>query len=88
MKRPLKNRRPIGPLFSTDSDNTDVEESVDDSNTNEVSADDNPVLKQAEDWWEGISNEENKRKMMANYLRSMTDLPDSEIEQMLDEAGL
>ena len=81
MKRPLKNRRPIGPLFSTDSGNTEVEDTG-------VSADDNPVLKQAEDWWEGISDEQNKRKMMGNYLRSMTDLPDSEIEQMLDEAGL
>lgn len=50
--------------------------------------DEDPIIEQAEKWWENISKEENKRKMMKNYLESITDLSSSEIEQKLDEAGL
>lgn len=87
MKRPLKNKRPIGPFFSTDEEYSQSEVAEENATTSEAQHDD-PVLQQAEDWWQGINDERNKRKMMTNYLKSVTDLPDSEVEDMIDEAGL
>jgi catalase len=105
VKRPLKNRRPIGPFvdFESDSDNantvkqatteskqaetqqTSVNEEEEKVKPHEI---DDPILQTAEKWYQSIAKEENKRKMMRNYFRSMTDLPDEEIKNRLDEAGL
>lgn len=48
----------------------------------------NPVLEQAEKWYNAVAKEENKYKMMRNYLLAITTLDESEVEQMLEEAGL
>lgn len=87
MKRPLKNKRPLGPFFSSDSDYSQPETSEQTESQPQAEHDD-PVLQQAEDWWQGINDESNKKKMMTNYLKSVTDLPDSEVEQKVEEAGL
>jgi len=95
VRRPLESVRPFGPLVSSESEpevenqKPEVEEQETDfSSQDNTSTDESPILKQAEDWYESIAKEENKRKMMRNYFRSVSDLSDSEIDKKLDEAGL
>lgn len=76
--RPLENVRPLGPFIGQD--DTDSSTAEDD--------DVDPIAQTAEDWYKSINKEENKRKMMRNYLKSITDLSESEIDQKLDEADL
>lgn len=76
--RPLENIRPVGPFISTDS-----------SSSNQNSdGDKDPLLETAEKWYQSISREQNKRKMMKNYLTSTTNLTEDEIDTKLNEAGL
>lgn len=86
VKRPLKSKRPIGPLkrpigplFS--------ESDLRDANLTE---EESKVMEQAQEWFNSISNEHVKRKYMKNYLSGITDDSFSErrIERMLDEVGL
>lgn len=90
MKRPLKNKRPLGPLIqlSKSASGTSADSSFEDVEEDNGDAIDDPILQQAENWYEQISKEQNKRKMMKNYFKSMTDLPESEIDDKLDRAGL
>lgn len=83
VNRPLEDVRPVGPLVDLDSSKNSSEHSDEDS-----SSEDDPILETAENWYESIAKEKNKRKMMKNYFRSVTDLDESEIEQKLDKAGL
>lgn len=76
--RPLENIRPVGPFINTDSSDTDQN-----SNDNK-----DPLLETAEKWYQSISREQNKRKMMKNYLTSTTNLTEDEIDARLNEAGL
>ena len=91
MNRPLKDKRPIGPFIDLDSE-SDVEsttdQSQDTSTQQDTTSDEHAILETAETWYNSINKEENKRKMMKNYLKSMTDFSDSKIKSMLDEAGL
>jgi len=82
--RPFSSVRPFGPIFSAQEASADTEEVA---NNDSVSIDD-PVLKQAEDWYESVSKEENKRKMMKNYFMSISELSEAEVDRKLDEAGL
>ena len=90
MKRPLKNKRVFGPFINRSTDNSVSRVDATDNDTsnqggnNEV----DPIIQQAENWFESISDESNKRKMMKNYFKSMTDLSDNEIDRKLNEAGL
>jgi len=90
MKRPLKNRRVLGPFISTSDsgDSVELEGDGDVGHDAESTEYEDPILEQAENWFESISKESNKRKMMKNYFKSMTNLSDAEIEQKMDEAGL
>lgn len=92
VNRPLKDRRPIGPFIDLDSGDADVESTVDESQSPSTDqsepSDEHAILETAETWYNSINKEENKRKMMKNYLKSMTDFSDSKIKTMLDEAGL
>lgn len=89
MNRPFKDRRPMGPFLELDDEDNTVEQPEPQSSPEsaQVSSDD-PILETAEKWYQSISKEENKRKMMKNYLDSITDLSESEIMRKLDEAGL
>lgn len=81
--RPLADVRPVGPImFESDSDS---EQSEEDGNTGEA---DDPVLETAEKWYDNITKEGNKRKMMRNYLLSVTDLTPREVDDKLEESGL
>lgn len=86
MKRPLKNRRPIGPFIHSSSQES--EEPQQNSTSVDPESIEDPILQQAEVWFKEISKERNKRKMMKNYMRSISSLSDAEIEEKLDEAGL
>lgn len=89
MNRPFKDRRPVGPFIDLDSEDNTVEEPEAQTQTANASQQiDDPILETAENWYQSISKEKNKRKMMKNYLNSITDLSDSEITRKLDEAGL
>lgn len=83
VNRPLEDRRPVGPLINIDTESETVEQ----TETVEKSTDD-PILETAENWYQSISKEQNKRKMMKNYLMSVTDLSEQEVENKLEEAGL
>jgi len=82
--RPFSSVRPFGPIFSTERVSEDSGENVDDN----IASIDDPVLKQAEDWYESVSKEENKRKMMKNYFMSISELSETEIDRKVDEGGL
>jgi hypothetical protein len=89
MRRPLKDKRPLGPLVdpdfsSSDQEGEDTQQRVETQQENEL----DPITKQAEDWYNSISKQENKRKMMRNYLKSISELSDKEIQEKLDKAGL
>ncbi|EGQ44242.1 MAG: hypothetical protein J07AB43_03010 [Candidatus Nanosalina sp. J07AB43] len=101
MNRPLKDKRPFGPVLDfsdtetennetldEDPNNTDTSPEQVDSEPEHTNTEDNPILETAETWYENIAKEENKRKMMRNYFRSATNLSDEEIQEKLDEAGL
>lgn len=89
MNRPFKDRRPVGPFIDLDSEDNTVEEPESQTQTVNTSQQiDDPILETAENWYQSISKEKNKRKMMKNYLDSITDLSDPEITRKLDEAGL
>jgi len=89
MNRPFKKRRPVGPFIDLDSEDNTVEEPKSQTQTRNTSQQiDDPILETAENWYQSISKEKNKRKMMKNYLSSITDLSESEIARKLDEAGL
>lgn len=89
MKRPLKDKRPLGPLVDPDFSSSDQEsESTQQRVEKQGDGDLDPITKQAEDWYQSISKEENKRKMMRNYLKSISDLSDKEIQEKLDNANL
>lgn len=83
VNRPLEDRRPIGPLINIDTQSETVEQ----TETVNKSTDD-PILETAENWYQSISKEQNKRKMMKNYLMSVTDLSEQEVNSKLDQAGL
>lgn len=77
VKRPLKDKRPIGPF-------------IDEELEEELTSDELAILKQAEEWYQSVSREENKRKMMREYLKGITDddFSNDRIERLLDRAGL
>lgn len=85
VKRPLKDRRPLGPVLDLEDEDSSAPRPSREA-TDQTS--DDPILEQAEEWYKQISKEKNKRKMMRNYLRSVTNLDDSEIKRRLDEANL
>ena len=87
--RPLEDVRPLGPIlsFNEPGDGEGVSQSEQNSSTN-TSSDVDPLLETAENWYESISDESNKRKMMKNYLGSVSELSEPEIDRKLDEAGL
>ena len=86
--RPLEDARPLGPFLSVDDgqDNPAQQRPSNDGNL-DVEYDD-PLVETAEKWYNSISKEENKRKMMRNYLRSVSDLSNEEVEDKLDKVGL
>jgi hypothetical protein len=87
VQRPLAQIRPLGPLIESDNDGDG--EDTQDGDTNVSSTDEqDPILEVAEKWYKSISKERNKRKMMKNYLMSVSDLSASEVEDKLDESGL
>lgn len=102
VNRPLKDKRPLGPFIDVGDDDSTVEQSTTEPQQTEgqpASTDtrgedkkpyeiDDPILQTAEEWYQSIAKEENKRKMMRNYFRSISNLSDEEIENKLDEAGL
>lgn len=85
MDRPFKDRRPIGPFLGVDRDDSSEE---DDENIQSIDNIDDPILQQAERWYENITKQGKKRKMMKNYLMSIADIKEEEIEEMLDNAGI
>lgn len=100
MKRPLKSKRPFGPIVEVNQpfdeeaeQEVESQEPEDDSpfpveDNGGVDADTEAILNQAETWYNEINKERNKRKMMKNYFRSMTDFEDEKIDNLLNEAGL
>jgi len=88
MKRPLKDVRPLGPVFRVNQSQEQPVEQQNREQDNDVSTADDPIVETAEKWYNNVSKEENKRKMMRNYLRSITDLTKEEVEQKLDESGV
>ena len=90
MKRPLKNKRPFGPVIELSETASEQQKSppFEDEGTSVEETGEDAILEQAERWYEQINKEKNKRKMMKNYFKSMTDLTESEIDDKLDRAGL
>lgn len=87
VQRPLAQIRPLGPLVKSGNDGDG--EDTQDADTDVSSTDEqDPILEVAEKWYKSISKERNKRKMMKNYLMSVSDLTASEVEDKLDESGL
>lgn len=93
VKRPLKDIRPIGPLVGDKESSTHEQPSVSVDNLPEEDQRDEVtrnLIEQAENWFEGITQEGMKRKMMINYLDGVTDddVSNERIRSMVDEAQL
>lgn len=92
VKRPLKDIRPIGPLVGDEDSSTHEQRSVSVENLPAEEQRDGVtenLVEQAENWFEGITQEGMKRKMMVNYLDGITDddVSNERIRSMVDEAG-
>jgi len=91
VKRPLKDIRPIGPLVGNGDGSTHKEGSISvddlppDEQRDEVTQN---IVQQAENWFESITEEGMKRKMMINYLDGITDndVSNERIRSMVDKA--
>jgi len=88
MKRPLENVRPLGPVFQVNQSQEQQTEQQNRDENNNSSTTGDPIVETAEKWYNNVSKEENKRKMMRNYLRSITDLTKEEVDQKLDKSGI
>jgi len=80
-RRPLSDVRPIGPFLSAD----DVP-----SDNSPLTRQENKILEHADTWYDKITEEGVKRKMMRNYIDGITDddFPKQRIEKMLNKADL
>lgn len=82
MNRPLDDVRPIGPIV--DSDNSDDQEDQ------ELSEEHEKIIEQAKNWYQQVSNERKKKKMMIEYIDGITDktFSRSKAKRLVEEAGL
>lgn len=103
MRRLLKDKRPLGPLFGG-SDGSEQQQCVEsikedesDVGTVEVDIGDDELdaevdvshlLEQAENWHSSLMEETSKRDMMEGWLSGNTNLSENDIDKILDEAGL
>lgn len=78
----------LGPLTTLE----DEEETADDSediNLEQVEDETaRAALEMANSWYESITKDQSKHKMLKNYLREITTLTDQEIEEVLEKAGI
>lgn len=85
-KRPLKDIRPIGPLVQPNRfEQQEVSSEEIDEESNE-----SKLVEQAENWYESISDEGTKRKMMIEYINGITDdsVSRSDAEKIVSNSGI
>jgi hypothetical protein len=92
VNRPLEDFRPIGPIFDglESDEKLSADDLMDESDDDSMSQRDRAIMEQAENWYENISSEETKRKMMVEYINGITDdsVPRTRAIEMVEEAGL
>lgn len=82
VERPLEDIRPIGPIVSDDDSDDESDESLEDSES--------AIVEQAESWFQSISDESKKRKMMVEYIYGITDedITRQDAEEIVSNSGL
>jgi hypothetical protein len=86
--RPLKDKRPLGPVLQQNNQSED--EDGNSSEKDNLTRVERNIIEQAENWYKEISREEKKRKMMINYIDGITDdeFGRRKAREMVKNAGL
>jgi len=80
-KRPLSDKRPVGPVIGSSDENEEQRT---------LSKREKNIVEQAENWYQSITEERVKRKMMINYIDGITDdsFSRSKARKIVKRAGL